>query len=1130
MSFSDIQEQQLIDWVRRHLPEELILNTEKDFRDGVLLIKLCCKITHTKKSTYKHTTNIKGRIQNIESAMKMISDKYGEIEGISVSCIANGNKDQTLSFLNFIKLQRKFEKERRKQQYIKIRKDLKIFEEKTRLMKITTNFSICESSVKDGSVSRKRAFTTRKDGVIQMTGTTLIKQQQNQFRERTMSLLNPIAHSKKNDKRITLESSHPSQLLQSSSGCVIEQLAMTLPSRPKTGFGTPAKKKSRVIAVRNGNIERKRASSVAVCQIKSEKNILKKEELKQKESSSFKKEEELKTIKEIDKEIDKEIEIRSKDDNSINENVNENKTPEISEEEQFSELDNSGDEKEIDRCDSITIPNIENIPKNNTEDIIGSNYSSNISSPRSDNEEETFIEFDEKEDQDLLKCIVKRTSEEETNKVEEEIKEISKNIFLMNGIYYIVTDIIDGENILQPLDLSETTLICFIQSTFRSKLLINEYKQKLIEQKQHLHNIQKLIKEKEENVIKIQSIIRGYQFRSSKMYQRMKNLKFAVREILESEKKYLNDLNIIKQMIDKTQELLPKIDIVNQAKLVNETMINCNQLLFKNLEDIIKKDSYGKQIYSAFNVFIKYLSYYTTYMNIYFPLKTFYESDNNTIKSLVKKLSKEFLQNTPPDNYLIRPIQRPPRYKLLLGAVRDSLPSWWNEEDLELKNCISKIREAIFHLNSCMKKNTDQKAVNDLFSKLSFPKKFQPSKDVQRKIVHQGFLIRKTKKLEEFCCFLLNDYFLMTKVKREEVGDIPSENLKNKTKVYHVIDLRQVTLMDVPNDVTTFCINIPEKCFILQAESEEDKITWMHEIDGIFSLQQQKLISRIENLQYQLKSIDIEAFNKTEFLIHPEYEDTIQYFNQTTNSWEEFYMMLHGNVVCLFVSGESAATLQPPILVFDILQLKFKGLLISTRKYSFEMNYKNYTYIFATENNHCKFVWLFLLRNAFYKNCRMVLDLHEFNVNEFNINLLKTWTSFDDIPPSDDENYKYLRMLLLQPHNQICTDCSERQSSYVDLDYGVFICDLCASLHTTCNHTKQSYNPVITFSECLNVPFEALAKLHEYGNMRGTILYTKKASETTYRPSKKEINSNETLRKRWTFAKYAQPRSSVFDF
>ncbi|EMD44011.1 rho guanine nucleotide exchange factor, putative, partial [Entamoeba histolytica KU27] len=45
------------------------------------------------------------------------------------------------------------------------------------------------------------------------------------------------------------------------------------------------------------------------------------------------------------------------------------------------------------------------------------------------------------------------------------------------------------------------------------------------------------------------------------------------------------------------------------------------------------------------------------------------------------------------------------------------------------------------------------------------------------------------------------------------------------------------------------------------------------------------------------------------------------------------------------------------------------------------------------------------------------------------------------------------------PHNQICTDCSDRQSSYVDLDYGVFICDLCASLHTTCNHTKQSYNP-----------------------------------------------------------------------
>jgi len=35
--------------------------------------------------------------------MKIITEKYGQAEGVSISCIANGNKDQILSILDYIK-------------------------------------------------------------------------------------------------------------------------------------------------------------------------------------------------------------------------------------------------------------------------------------------------------------------------------------------------------------------------------------------------------------------------------------------------------------------------------------------------------------------------------------------------------------------------------------------------------------------------------------------------------------------------------------------------------------------------------------------------------------------------------------------------------------------------------------------------------------------------------------------------------------------------------------------------------------------------------------------------------------------------------------------------------------------
>ncbi|ELP86511.1 Rho/RAC guanine nucleotide exchange factor, putative [Entamoeba invadens IP1] len=920
MSFNNTEEQQLLEWVRKQLPTRIVSSVTTDFRDGHVFVELAALITKTSIPKIEPGTTTQQKMNNVDLALQIVTNKFGKLEGVSIQCIVNGNRDQTLDFINHLKRIVGFEKLKRIQQNQKIRKDLKAFEEKTKMMRNTVNFSLVESG-SSSMFGRKSAFISTKSGV-EMKRCTVI------YDDAQYPRINPQRAS---------------------------------PTKTRTIELKKQKGLCRKVGIRNGSFESKKVGAPN------------KEEL-------------LLTTSKLSAEGI--VPQKSKGVITV-------KPPELIKKEESHQKKSSFTEE-----DDITLPEENN---NKKMDEIEDESSSEPSEEESSSEE-NYIELDDKEQNELMKCVVKRVEKEDTNGGDPNIKKIKNNVFKVKNVYYVVSDVVNGENILSPLNLSVDATVSCIQSILRTKVLSKTFSIEIKKEQKNIQDISRKAQKHMQTFIKVQAMAKGYFFRKSKLARKMKDLKYAVREIVESERSYFKDLNIIQKMIDKTLELSPKSDIVHQAKLVIGTMITCNSMLLKTLEEMIKKDPFGKTLHLSFSTFTKYLTYYTTYMNIYLPLKTFYESDSN--KSIVKTISKHFLNDLEPDNYLMRPIQRPPRYKLLMDAVVSALPEWWQNQK-ELKTCSNTLREAVFHLNTCMKKNNDQRAVDELLSKLSFPKKFLLEKDTQRRIVYQGFLSRKQKgkKDDEFCCFLFNDYLVFAKVRREDVGDIPSETLKNKSKVYHVIDMRQVTLMDVPSEESTFCINIPQKLFLLKAENEDNKLTWMHQIDGVFALQQQKMLVRLSSLNSSIPPLDISVFNQTEYLIHPDYEETIFYFNQANNNWEQVFMMLQKNVVCMFVNAEEAATLKQPTLVFDILQLKFKGVQVSQRKYTFEVYYKNFTYIFATNNNNCKFVWLSLLRNSFYTHCKSIMDLNSFGINEFSTDLLKTWTVFDDILPDIDSDH-----------------------------------------------------------------------------------------------------------------------------
>ncbi|ELP95043.1 Rho/RAC guanine nucleotide exchange factor, putative [Entamoeba invadens IP1] len=1202
MSFTDTEEQLLMEWVRRRLPKSQISDITVDFRDGSALLELAASLTKAAVPKIQPATNMKGRIHNIEQALNMISGKYGAFDGVSVHSIASGNKDNTLSLLNWVKRMREFDKQRHKQQNTKIRKDLQRFDKKTKDLQTAENFSIVEKDPR-GVAGRKRAFTTKK-GYIEVLKTTKAVSQKEMLkeeisRERSYSLLNPINTKPQHEKKHLRKESKYQNV-----SCVIEQTALDNIKKGSQGKQkshntkkaekvysqiTPKKKEvnNSVTNTCNTKEEQEQITLKYVENIENDQKREKREYpiVKERVRETLKREEQKQekpksgvpplpmfvkrrtttclTQKETcDGSVEKSTErtvlsprrtpvslerpvIEQRKAGTVSrEFLNERDTGEILSDRTMNlssdklTLSNSPSPRLEDdginrnRTESFTVPCLPRpLEKEKTPLPEEEIPPESITDANSD--EETFIEFDEDE---LMECYVPNAIREEKMKergLETEskecgdIKELTKNVFLLKGVYHVVTDVKGGEKVLEPLDLSTKSVVCCIQALLRKRMDMEFFKNGLDLQNKRIAQMTQKVKENEGGVVMLQALIRGHFVKKQRFFVKVKKLKMAVKEIYDTEKKYVEDLKIIQRMIQTTVEMKYHVDIVNQAQLIIDMMIKCNNVLLEDMGSVMKDDRLGRGVNAAFVKFTSYLTYYTTYMNIYFPLKDFYENANNT--ELVTKISVEVLGKTKPDNYLIRPIQRPPRYKLLLEAVLESLPTWWKKERKELKMSTAKLREVIFKLNSYMKTNTEHKEVDKLLSKLTFPRRFKLGKDAEKRVVFQGFLKRVDKeKDEEFCCFLLPDYLFMAKIRRDEVGDVPSETLENKVKVYHVIDTRELTLMDVPTNESEFCIIIPGKSFRLRAENENDKMTWMHQIDGIFSKQQQTILTRMQQLQKKDKTVEKENLNISEYLIHPEYEEDIYYFDVATDQWEKFYMMLHGAALCLFLSEEEAAELKQPTLVFDILELRFNALQVSTRKYSFEVSYKSYTYIFATTSNHCKFMWLYMLRNAFYKNCKMHMDLHAFTVNLCRTDVLKTWTCFDEIEKKpNNENYKYLRVMLLQPHNQVCADCG-KPVSYADIDYGVFICESCALVHVTCKHVKRTFDCVLPFCKLLNIPFAALVQLHEFGNLRGTILYSLKTEQTVAKPLNGVENSD--VKRKWIQAKYRMPNISVFDF
>lgn len=193
-------------------------------------------------------------------------------------------------------------------------------------------------------------------------------------------------------------------------------------------------------------------------------------------------------------------------------------------------------------------------------------------------------------------------------------------------------------------------------------------------------------------------------------------------------------------------------------------------------------------------------------------------------------------------SYLIMPIQRIPRYKLLLAELQKSTVESSTEYD-RLTKSLSLIDSVAIHINEAVRKQQQNMTVIDIQSKFGGSVNFVlPG----RTLIKQGQLIKCGKKRDDkYQFFLFSDLLAYASTMITGKYKLHKQFTLHDThdNKYSVI----LSCSDMDDDADNkyrFCVNNSVKPLILCAASQQSKIEWLGEINKLLHAAQNSGIIR----------------------------------------------------------------------------------------------------------------------------------------------------------------------------------------------------------------------------------------------------------------------------------------------
>ncbi|CAG9824346.1 unnamed protein product [Phaedon cochleariae] len=328
----------------------------------------------------------------------------------------------------------------------------------------------------------------------------------------------------------------------------------------------------------------------------------------------------------------------------------------------------------------------------------------------------------------------------------------------------------------------------------------------------------------------------------------------ALFEIVNSEIKYVHQLEIILNFFmkpTKEQKLLRADDFhimfgnIITIYNINKELLDELNLGIHNVTNAFSKISPFLKLYSVYAYDFKHI------LNI---LQDARSLNPNFAKFIENQESRPEVQNKL-SALLITPIQRVPRYKLLLKQLQELTKPTEKEYD-RLSDCLDKVTDAADHINKIVKDQENMQRILEIqrYLKSGEPIIVKPG----RTLIKDGILVKMSTKncpSEQLYTVLMNDIILFSKIKKE---------LKvNSLKCLSIFPLGKCKIVEV---LDKGCLKIicQEEELILYHEQFDETKNWIDKIQNAIKshLSDRKTLRKDSSSRRPVKRKDLHEYHE----------------------------------------------------------------------------------------------------------------------------------------------------------------------------------------------------------------------------------------------------------------------------
>ncbi|GIQ87326.1 hypothetical protein KIPB_009339, partial [Kipferlia bialata] len=236
-----------------------------------------------------------------------------------------------------------------------------------------------------------------------------------------------------------------------------------------------------------------------------------------------------------------------------------------------------------------------------------------------------------------------------------------------------------------------------------------------------------------------------------------------------------------------------------------------------------------------------FMKIYKTYTNKFDTAVCTLRQDIDTkpeLAALLQRMcAREDSHNQDVYSLLIMPVQRIPRYLMLLDTVAKYTPEGAEGRESLLK-AVEGIKEVADDVNTAITDHKNREEIRNIQAKLF---RCPPLVEPHRTFVRQGTLkklCRKRAKVREF--FLFNDCILYA----------TGNQMTNLYAFHNLLPLTHASAVPSASATCTFTLSTTKKSFHLIAESQEDRDSWCETITALVSeLDQLESVQRAKSIE-----------------------------------------------------------------------------------------------------------------------------------------------------------------------------------------------------------------------------------------------------------------------------------------